>query len=171
MNTLARLLARQLLAALRTVQFCIENCPDTEWQQDHGDYPFSQVVFHTLFYTDFYLGRDTIPFKQQVFHLEHQQIFKDYEEMADVLPTELYSREFCLEYLGHCRSKIKEVLASESAGVLAAGSGISFRMMSRAELHVYTTRHIQHHAAQLGFRLQRITGKEMPWISGESESL
>ena len=139
MHTLARLLARQLLAALRALQFCIEHCPETEWQEDHRDYPFSQVVFHALFYTDFYLGRDTIAFKQQIFHLEHQHIFKDYEELADVLPTERYSREFCLEYLGHCRSKIKEVLTTETASVVTAGSGISFRNMSRAELHVYTT--------------------------------
>ena len=171
MNIMARLLTRQLLAALKTLQFCIESCPESEWQKEHGDYPFSQVVFHTLFYTDFYVGRDSIPFKQQAFHLSHKEVFKNYEELENVIPVELYGKDFCLQYVDYCRAKIKEVLSMETPGVLAAESGISFRNMSRAELHVYTTRHIQHHAAQLGFRLQLITGKEMPWISGEAESL
>jgi len=166
MNYLTTLLHKQLNAALRTLGYCIEACPEAEWQESHGDYPFSQVVFHTLFYTDFYLGRDTIPFKQQQFHVSHPDAFRDYEELEDRLPVHLYEKSFCLEYLAHCVDKVEAVVSLETEVTLAAASGISFRKGCRAELHVYNIRHIQHHAAQLGLRLQLLTNKEMPWFSG-----
>ena len=34
----------------------------------------------------------------------------------------------------------------------------------RAELHVYSIRHIQHHAAQLSLRLRLDAGVAIPWI-------
>ncbi|PKL12818.1 MAG: hypothetical protein CVV52_08560 [Spirochaetae bacterium HGW-Spirochaetae-8] len=166
MNYLATLLQKQLDAALHTLGYCIGACEDAEWQEAHGDYPFSQVVFHTLFYTDLYLGRDTIPFKQQPFHINHPKVFRDYEELERRVPVCLYEKAFCQEYLAHCLGKVATVLSSETEITLAAASGISFRKGCRAELHVYNIRHIQHHAAQLGLRLQLLTNKEMPWFSG-----
>lgn len=156
-----------MLASLEMLRYSIEQCPDKEWHQRHGDYPFSQVVFHTLFYTDFYLGRDDIPFKEQSFHRSHADIFGDYEEIRDVIPTRVYDRDFCREYLKFCVTKVSNVVDRETPAVLIDVSGISFRKMSRAELHVYNIRHIQHHAAQLGLRIQLITGDEMPWVSGD----
>ena len=38
--------------------------------------------------------------------------------------------------------------------------------MSRAELYVYNTRHLQHHAAQLSLRLRLDAGVHTPWFGG-----
>ena len=165
-GTIKTLIANQLAAALDTLKYCIEACPDSEWQEPHKDYPFSQVVFHTLFYTDFYLGRDSVPFKDQAFHQKHKDVFKDYEELGNKLSENLYGKTFCLDYLAHCASKLRAVVESETEESLSAGSGIGFRKTSRAELHIYNMRHIQHHAAQLGLRIQWAAGREMPWFSG-----
>jgi len=165
-DTMKGLIISQMTATLDTLNYCIETCPDSEWQKAHKDAPFSQVVFHTLFYTDFYLGRDTVPFKEQPFHLRHKDIFKDYEEMENKIPENRYEKPFCLEYLAFCKAKLKTTVEAESAETLAGESGIDFRKIRRAELYVYNMRHIQHHAAQLGLRIQMITGKEMPWFSG-----
>jgi hypothetical protein len=36
--------------------------------------------------------------------------------------------------------------------------------LALGELLIYITRHTQHHAAQLGLRVQQITGQELKWI-------
>lgn len=160
------LIISQITASLDALKYCIDACPESEWQEAHKDAPFSQVVFHTLFYADYYLGRDSDPFKEQPFHIGHKAIFKDYEELEDRIPQSLYEKNFCLDYLGHCRSKLKAVAEAETAETLAGGSGIAFRKISRTELYVYNMRHIQHHAAQLGLRIQIVAGREIPWFSG-----
>ena len=165
-ETIKALIIHQMTAALDTLGYCIESCPDAEWQEAHGDAPFSQVVFHALFYADFYLGRDSVPFREQPFHVKNRSVFADYEEMEDRLPVHVYEKPFCLEYLSHCRIKLDATVRAETEASLAGDSGIDFRKTSRAELHVYNMRHIQHHAAQLGLRLQLATGREMPWFSG-----
>ncbi|HUW70527.1 MAG TPA: DinB family protein [bacterium] len=166
LETIKGLITSQMVAALDTLKYCMDSCPDAEWQEPHKDYPFSQVVFHALFYADYYLGRDTVPSKDQAFHKAHKDVFKDYEELEDKIPRNLYEKAFCLDYLAHCTSKLKAAVESETRESLTGTSGIEFRKTSRAELYVYNTRHIQHHAAQLGLRIQWVTGKEMPWFSG-----
>jgi hypothetical protein len=159
-------LSHQLKAALNTLGNVIESCPDSEWQKDHGDAIFSQVVFHTLFYADFYLGKDSLPFKDQLFHAAHSETFADYEEAEDRKPVKLYEKTFCQAYLAHCHSKVDSMLETESLESLTGESGIDFRHCNRMEVYIYGERHIQHHAAQLGLRIQQASGKEMMWVSG-----
>ena len=158
-------LINQFKSALCTLAHCINSCPETEWNESHDDYPFSQVVFHTLFYTDFYLHRDESSFKDQAFHRENSEFFRDYEELQEKIPVNLYERGYCAEYLKFCIDKCEATLRADDPETLLGPSGFSFKQFSRAELYVYVIRHIQHHAAQLGLRLQRISGHEMPWIS------
>ena len=40
----------------------------------------------------------------------------------------------------------------------------SRRYFTRAELHLYNIRHIQHHAAQLILRLRLDTDVDIPWV-------
>ncbi|MCG8569352.1 MAG: DinB family protein [Spirochaetes bacterium] len=166
MNKFEKILENQLLAALSTLMQCINNCPDNEWQQTHGDSPYSQVVFHTLFYTDYYLERTEETFKDQPFHLNNKELFKDYEELEDRIPKHLYTKEECHLYLKHCVDKCKTQLPQEDTELLNGPSGFSHKPdINRAEIHIYNTRHIQHHAAQLGLRVQKIINKELQWVS------
>jgi hypothetical protein len=66
--TIQPALAAQLGAALDTLGYCIEQCPEDQWQESHGDYPFSQVVFHTLFFCDYYLSGSMGDFRSQDYH-------------------------------------------------------------------------------------------------------
>jgi hypothetical protein len=56
-------------------------------------------------------------------------------------------------------------VARETAEVLSGPSGFHWRKCTRAELHVYNIRHIQHHAAQLILRLRNDAGVDVPWVS------
>jgi hypothetical protein len=139
LDTLKTLTLNQYEAALCTLNACIDRCPEPSWHARVGNLLFSQVAFHTL-------------------------IFTDYEEFADRPPRNRYERGWVKQYVEHCRRKAAEVVASETAETLAGPSGFEWRKFTRAELHVYNIRHIQHHAAQLGLRLRLDHGVDIPWI-------
>jgi hypothetical protein len=164
-------IVRQFEAALSTLGLCIDRCPDAPWNAPVGRYPFSQVVFHTLFYADFYLGENEQSFRRQSFHVDNQQWFGDYEQLEEREPVSLYDKPSLEKYLEHCRGKATEVTASETEEILRGESGFPWRKCSRAELHLYNIRHIQHHAAQLSLRLRIDAKVDIPWIgSGWRES-
>ncbi len=165
LDTLREVIANQFHAALCTLSECIDRCPDAAWNSKIVSYEFSQVAFHTLIFTDFYLGDgDNEAFRRQPFHLDNVGRFGDYEEFEDRVPVTLYERPVIQSYVTHCRAKATEVIAAETAESLRARSPFSWMPFSRAEAHVYNTRHIQHHAAQLILRLRRDYEQDMPWF-------
>jgi uncharacterized damage-inducible protein DinB len=122
------------------------------------------LVFHTLIFTDLYLGHDDEEsFRRQPFHVRNENIFGDYEEFQDRAPVRLYDKASILAYLEYCRNKVTEVLEAETADTLSAPAE-SRRSLSRAELHIYNIRHIQHHAGQLSLRLRVETGEGVDWV-------
>jgi hypothetical protein len=142
-------------------------CPDGSWNERVAEWTFCQAAFHAVFFADVYLQPtdDVGAFKGQAFHAEHKSAFRDYEEMEDRPPVLRYEKPFVLDYLRHVRRKAQETIARETADVLAGPSGFHRRPCSRAELHVYNIRHIQHHAAQLSLRLRLDVDVDIPWVS------
>jgi len=159
-----RALVRQLEAGLSTLQNVIQDCPDDYWDAKDNDYPFSQVAFHTLFYIDYYLHDTVEEMENQDFHTANKDSFRDYEELEDKLPKHLYSKEFIRNYLIQCHALIQNLELDGTGGKLGDPARINNKDMTVLEMLVYVIRHIQHHAAQLGLRIQTKTGKEMDWI-------
>jgi len=166
LNTLKELLAHQYEASLSALNLTIAPCPDALWNQPVAKWKFCQAAFHVVFFADVYLqSSDNVEaLKNQPFHQEHKTAFRDYEEMEDRPQALLYDKPFVQTYLQYVRNKARETIARESADTLAGPSGFHWRKCSRAELHVYNIRHIQHHAAQLGLRLRLDTEIDIPWV-------
>jgi hypothetical protein len=166
LEILAELVAHQYEASLCTLHLAVIRCPDACWNERVANWPFCQAAFHTVFFADLYLqpNEEFEVFRLQPFHVEHAAFFRDYEELEERAPVLRYEKPFVLKYLQHVRHKAQEVIARESADVLAGPSGFSWRDCSRAELHVYNIRHIQHHAAQLGLRLRLDADVDIPWV-------
>ena len=162
-DTFKELVANQYEAVLCMLQACIVKCPDDAWDSPVFRLRYCQVVFHTLFYTDLYLGESEEPFRRQPFHREHAAVFRDYEEAEDREPVLLYDKPWVSVYLEHCRKKAREVVLSETEESLSARAQFPRRSFSRAELHVVNIRHVQHHAAQLSLRLKIDSQQEVPW--------
>ncbi|HUX40061.1 MAG TPA: hypothetical protein VMV83_02750 [Rectinemataceae bacterium] len=158
------ILSNQFEAAMCTLGQCIANCPDGEWSIPHPDSPFSQVLFHALIFTDIYLGRGEEAIKSQAFHIENKAMFRDYEELEDRKAVNVYSREEIGRYFEFCLSKGRTEIGRETPDSLFGESGFDYRKFSRLELYIYLIRHIQHHAAQLGLRIQLSIGKELKWV-------
>lgn len=171
LDTLKDMLTNQYEAALRTLSTCIERCPDANWNMPVVRYPFSQVVLHTLIYADVYLSADTASFYDQSFHRENAGFFGDYEQLQDREPVETYDRPSILKYMTHCCEKARDVIAAETIASLSDPTGFDGRNFSRAELHVYNIRHIQHHTAQLTLRLRAECGVDIPWFGSGTRDI
>jgi hypothetical protein len=159
-----KLIANQYEASLCTVAICAERCPDSHWNTQVAKYPFSQVIFHTFFFADYYLGRDADSFSQQPFHKENRDLFAGYEQLKNQEPNSVYSREQIALYGKFCRAKASLTIGEETEQTLCRDAQFVRRNCSRAELHVYNIRHIQHHAAQLVLRLRIDTDVDIPWV-------
>jgi len=167
LDTIKELLSRQYEASLSTLNLAITRCPDTSWHAPVANWKFCQAAFHAVFFTDLYLqpSDDFEALKRQAFHDEHRADFRDYEELEDRPQVLLYDKPFVLEYLRFARRKAADTISRETGEVLSGPSGFHWRKCSRAELHVYNIRHIQHHAAQLSLRLRVDGGIDVPWVS------
>ncbi len=164
LDTFKQLIGNQYEAVFCTMHLCIDRCPDSAWQEPVAKYPFSQVVFHTLFFADYYLEPSEHTIREQKFHQDNQDFFGDYEQLQPREPTSTYEKAPLLTYLDFCRRKAQQVIAAETAEVLEGPTGFARRKTTRAELHVYNIRHIYHHGAQLSLRLRIDNHAEIPWV-------
>ncbi len=163
-GTIGQMLLNQYEAAFRTLGLCVDRCPEPAWNEPVANLAFCQVAFHTLFFADYYLGENEDALRQQAFHRENQRVFRDYEELQPRQQELLYERPDVNAYLAHCRGKASRVMTAATLESLEAPCGFQRRAYSRAELHVYNIRHIQHHAAQLSLRLRLDFGEDIPWV-------
>jgi hypothetical protein len=171
LERLKDLLLNQYEAALCTLNACIDRCPESTWNSPVAETAFCQVLFHTLLFTDIYLGQNEAAVRQQPFHLENKSLFRDYEELEDRIPVLLYDRPGIKSYLEYCRKKASQVIGEESAETLNARPDFPGRNFSRAELHVYNIRHIQNHAAQLNLILFKNHKTDIIWVGSRWRQL
>ena len=169
LTTLKELLAHQYEAALTTLGLCIDRCPEELWHGKVGNRSMCQVAFHTLFFADYYLGENEAAQLEQAYHKERAAVFRDYEELQPRVPVLLYERGDVVDYLQFCLAKAERTVMRESEEVLAGPCNFPRKSFSRAELHVYNIRHIQHHAAQMSLRLRLDAGVEIPWVRSRGE--
>jgi hypothetical protein len=150
LDTFKQLVRNQYEASLSTLNFCMVRCPEQSWNECVAKLKFCQAAFHAIFFADLYLQPtdDLEAFKRRAFHVKHKAVFRDYKELQDRPQVLRNEKAFVFEYLQHVRRKAQETIEREAAEVLAGNSGFRSRKCSRAELHVYNIRHVQHHAAQ-----------------------
>lgn len=157
-------LSGQYSAAFTTLKHCIDLGGEANWQLKIGSYELGRSLFHALIFSDLYLDESENQFRKQSFHLKHAEIFEDYAELKDVLPGPSPDRDKTQLYLQHCHQKAQRVVAAETQSSLATEAPFRWTPFSRAELHVYNIRHLQHHAAQISLRLRAISEIEIPWV-------
>ncbi len=164
LETYKTLCLNQFEASFCMLNACIERCCDAAWNRPVANQPFCRATFHTLFFADFYLETDESTFREQEFHRRNTELFGDYEELEDRPAVRSYDKPSVRKYLQYCREKAERVIAAETADSLAGPSGFARRNVTRAELHVYNMRHVQHHAAQLSLRLRLDAKIDVPWV-------
>jgi hypothetical protein len=143
-------LTSQFEAGLSMLRDCVRQCSDAHWDGPIAKYPFWQVAYHTLCFVDLYLSptRELFVFRSDL----HPN---GYDEFMEEYPSRRFERGELLAYAGICREKAVSAIGVETAQSLAGPSGFSWMKVTRAEMHIYNLRHLQHHVGALGAYLRR----------------
>jgi hypothetical protein len=155
-------------AALAMLRMCLDKCPPEQWDGIIGKYPFWQVAYHTLCYADCYCSVTNE-------HWEPRQGGtgptgnlhpKGRTELEEEYPSRRFSKEELIGYCGLCLDIVRAAVARETDASLAGESGFSWLKMPRAEVYIYSLRHIQHHTGQLRAHLRRtgVDTTETGWV-------
>lgn len=162
-----RTLVAQFEAALSTLKASVVQCPDRRWEDRVGNFAFWHVAYHSLFFTDLYLSHDESSFEAPRFHREHYQFFgklpwPPFETVVADIP---YTKAILLDYVDMCRSKVSDMVASESAESFAGPSGFWWYKVPRAEMYLCNLRHVQHHAGQMSLCLRTAGEPGVDWVA------
>lgn len=151
----SQILLGQYEAALSMLRAAIESCPAEHWESKVANDPARLVVFHTLYCTDIYLSRSEAGFRSHEFVIEGRGLPFGQPLPPGTHPPGL-SRQRAVEYCDFCIAKARAVLAAERESDLAGGSGFG-HPLSRAEMHIYNIRHVQHHTGALAAHVRRLS--------------
>jgi hypothetical protein len=152
---------QQFGAAIDMLENAMQQCPEKLWFDRTQQPEFWYLVYHTLFWLDFYLSDSAEGFAPPApFTLDEM-------DPAGIIPQQPYRKEALHSYLKHgrqkCRKRIDD-LTRKKAGQRWVYGSIDF---SVGELLLYNMRHVQHHAAQLNLILRQVTNSAPRWVRRE----
>jgi hypothetical protein len=162
-NTWKSALWSQLGAAIDMLENAIDACPEELWG-DRSRYPeFWYVVYHTLFFLDYYLSDSVDDFVPPApFNLDEL-------DPAGVMPERVYTREEMRGYLHHGRAKARSVVESLTDERAREPRRFSSQDSTLLELLLGNLRHVQHHAAQLNLILRQTVDSVPRWVRRAGE--
>jgi hypothetical protein len=150
---------QQFGAAIDMLENAMNACPDDLWFDRKPKSEFWYLVFHTLFFLDFYSSESEEGFKPP------EPFTLDELDPAGIFPPHPYTKQELHVYLDYgrrkCRAKIDALTdeqVGQSCGTLRPGLTI-------AELLLYNMRHVQHHAAQLNLILRQTIDSAPRWVA------
>ena len=116
--TIQAALKSQYHASMAMLKAALDSCPEGLWAEDSYRNQSWQVIYHTLFYTDFYLSASEqafVPWSQ------HRKGYWDLGPALDRTPRIAYSREELTAYWEDLDARID--LAVDSLDLDAPESG------------------------------------------------
>jgi hypothetical protein len=146
----------QYLAALEMLKKTIAVCPEELWHNQGEGNKFSQIAYHTLYYTHLYLEDSEKAFHPWWGHREEYRF-------GGGAPNEASgsaAKPVVLDYLAFCQQRVREKVSSMD---LETASGFYWLKFTKFELQLYSIRHIQQHVGELMERLGPLAG-EIDWV-------
>ncbi|PNY82963.1 DinB family protein [Deinococcus koreensis] len=157
-ETLPDLLWTEFGSALQMLESAITACPADVWGSEAGFQEFWYIAYHTLFFTDFYGSESTHDFKPPppftLSELDPQGVF----------PERVYTKEELLDYLAFVMDKNRALIRRLTPEKAAQRFENEFQNFSLLHLVLFTTRHVQHHAAQLHLLLRQRVDATPGWV-------
>jgi hypothetical protein len=160
-------LKSQYHGALNTLYEVMEKTPPAMWNDTtDGLAPIWRVVYHTLFYTHFYLQQMQEDFTPWARHREEAQFMSSppWDGNRPPKSCEPYTCDDLLEYWRVCNNMIDARV--DALDLSASESGFPWYKMPKLEHQIVNIRHIQHHAAIISSRLRRSANIEVDWVAG-----
>ncbi|MFZ1321931.1 MAG: DinB family protein [Ignavibacteria bacterium] len=147
---------KQFGASIDMFENAVRACPEDLWDADSK---YWYIVYHTLFFLDYYLSTDPdnfsppTPFTLSEFDSEGE------------MPERVFSKEEMMTYLNHCRNKCHVLITGLNADTAMNRWKNEYRDYSIHEILLYNMRHVQHHGAQLNLLLRQNGGEVPDWVS------
>lgn len=88
-----------------------------------------------------------------------------------MLPERVYTKEELHAYLEHGRETCRQTLALMTEERARQRCGFEWLELTVAESHLYTMRHVQHHAAQLNLILRQNLDSAPRWVARAKSGL
>lgn len=157
---------QQTGAAIDMLENAIRACPGEIWSanpEPPADYlagagEFWYISYHTLFWLDCYSSDSLDGFAPPA-------PFSGSElDPEGSLPERVYTKVELLAYLEHGRKRYGASVASLTDDNARHRCAFDWLDLNRAEMLLYSMRHVQHHAAQLNLMLRKETGSAPGWV-------
>lgn len=149
---------QQFGAAIDMLENAMTSCPESVWSDRSRQPEFWYTTFHALFFLDLYLSDAVEGFTPP------SPFTLDELDERGLMPERVYTKDELQRYLEHGREKCRTTIATMTEGKANSRCGFDWLDLSVAELLLYNTRHVQHHAAQLNLILRETTGSAPRWV-------
>jgi hypothetical protein len=149
---------RQAGASIDMLENAIVACPDEVWSDRTRQPECWYLVFHTLFWLDYYSSGETEGFAPPApFTLDEM-------DPAGLLPEDVYSKDELLSYLKYGRKKCRAAIETVTEEKAAEPNSPVRPDVGVVELFLYNMRHVQHAAAQLNLLIRQQTDSAPRWV-------
>lgn len=155
------ILTSQFKASLGMLRQALEKVPEEQWDSVEYNNPNWQIIYHTLWSTNLYLGANMekyTAFKNAIEGAESLGGSQDWENpCSNVIVEGFHTKSELLSFIDDIENSLTQKIESLP---FEDNSGFEWYPYSRLELHINNIRHIQHHTAQIIERLKAkgITG-------------
>jgi len=157
-ENLKQILWSQFGSSIDMLENAMKACPDNLWSDQTQQSEFWYLVYHTIFWLDFYLTDSPADFTpQNPFTLSEL-------DPEGLLPERIYTKAELLNYLEHGRKKCGEVITKLDDEKATKHYKYGSVQMSFGELLLYNMRHVQHGAGQLNLILRQKTDSAPRWV-------
>lgn len=141
-------------ALIEMLQKAINLCPEDLWDQKSKGPPFWQLVYHTAYYLEFYLGKSP---------KKHKERF-DIKENLNERMSSILTKNDLKSYLIEIKKKSNSVLEGLTSKELEGKNSYFWTGPTLAHRLVYNIRHAQHHIGQLNAILRRTGNDTVKWV-------
>jgi len=157
-NFVREIIWSQFGASNEMLENAINFCPEELWSSRKSKPEFRYLVYHTLFWLDFYLTDTPDKFKPtKPFTLSEL-------DPEGLLPERVYSKTELLDYLEHGRKKDRQIIENLTDEKATKHYKYGSVEMSFGELLLYNMRHVQHSVGQLNLLLRQKTDFASKWV-------
>jgi hypothetical protein len=143
---------------MKMLRAAIEACPEGLWNRDTDHNRFWIIAYHTVFYAHLYASPSEERFEP---FTRHGDSYGHLGDGSKLTADDVRSKQDVLAFWDHVDAHIEALVASTP---FEAPSGFDWLPFSRGETHLYSLRHIQHHAGQLSERLRQEEDIAVQWV-------
>ncbi|MCY3411891.1 MAG: DinB family protein [Candidatus Heimdallarchaeota archaeon] len=157
----------QLLATLAMARDIIEKCTDELWIMKISDHKLAQLMYHALFYTDFYLNDLNEEMEQPSENYVLPEFFEKDKPQSDlsVEVEEVLPRSRLLDFVDYIEKRAIHLVSNVKDKTLLEKSGFHWLPMSKMEVVIYLSRHLMEHTGQIYGFIRDKQSISIPWVA------